>query len=155
MAAGPQGGPQGGPPLPQAPLPPQQAAAHASAVSGPDEDKEVMHNAFLAAYGTSHHGPRIHGMQEFAGAVRPRAVRRAARPAARSAHARQPRAARRASPAAAALVPARSCWRASASPLASTPTRWATSLTSSTATSEALELKLSLLQQALVALLRR
>lgn len=53
MPAGPQGGPQ----------------ARASAVPTPDEDKEVMHQAFLSAYGQSHHGPHISGMQEFAGAV--------------------------------------------------------------------------------------
>ena len=41
----------------------------ASRVSDADEDKEVAHSAFLNAYGTAHHGPRISGMQEFAGAV--------------------------------------------------------------------------------------
>lgn len=46
----------------------------ASRVPTPDEDKEVMHAAFLSAYGQSGHGPRIKGMQEFAGAVRVRRV---------------------------------------------------------------------------------
>ncbi len=41
----------------------------ASRVPSPDEDREVMHAAFMNAYGQSHHGPRIKGMQEFAGAV--------------------------------------------------------------------------------------
>jgi hypothetical protein len=41
----------------------------ASRVPTPDEDKEVAHSAFLNAYGQSHHGPHIQGMQEFAGAV--------------------------------------------------------------------------------------
>ena len=52
-------------------MPGQQGApkAMASAVPGPDEDREVMHAAFMSAYGQSHHGPRIKGMQEFAGAV--------------------------------------------------------------------------------------
>ena len=53
MPAGPQGNPQ----------------VRASAVPGPEEDREVAHAAFMSAYGQSHHGPRIKGMQEFAGAV--------------------------------------------------------------------------------------
>lgn len=46
-----------------------QPQVRASRVPTPDEDKEVMHEAFMNAYGQSHHGPRIKGMQEFAGAV--------------------------------------------------------------------------------------
>lgn len=45
------------------------AQVRASRVPGPDEDKEVAHAAFLNAYGNTHQGPRIKGMQEFAGAV--------------------------------------------------------------------------------------
>lgn len=53
MPVGPQGNPQ----------------VRASAVPGPEEDREVAHAAFMSAYGQSHHGPHIKGMQEFAGAV--------------------------------------------------------------------------------------
>ena len=53
MPAGPQGNPQ----------------ARASAVPGPEEDREVAHAAFMSAYGQPHHGPRNTGTQEFAGAV--------------------------------------------------------------------------------------
>jgi hypothetical protein len=49
------------------------AQVRASRVPGPEEDKEVAHAAFLNAYGKSHHSPRVQGMQEFAGAVSPRA----------------------------------------------------------------------------------
>ena len=48
------------------PLLPQ---VRASRVPGPEEDREVAHSAFMNAYGKSHHGPHISGMQEFAGAV--------------------------------------------------------------------------------------
>ena len=57
MCASGAGMPQGGPQV------------RASRVPTPDEDKEVAHSAFLNAYGQSHHGPNIKGMQEFAGAV--------------------------------------------------------------------------------------
>lgn len=53
MPVGPQGNPQ----------------VRASAVPGPEEDREVAHAAFMSAYGQSHHGPHIKGMQEFAGAL--------------------------------------------------------------------------------------
>ncbi|KAL4435913.1 hypothetical protein ABPG77_000675 [Micractinium sp. CCAP 211/92] len=46
-----------------------QPQVRASRVPSPDEDREVMHAAFMNAYGQSHHGPRIKGMQEFAGAL--------------------------------------------------------------------------------------
>ncbi|KAL4458808.1 hypothetical protein ABPG75_013673 [Micractinium tetrahymenae] len=46
-----------------------QPQVRASRVPTPDEDREVMHTAFMNAYGQSHHGPRIKGMQEFAGAL--------------------------------------------------------------------------------------
>ncbi|PSC76285.1 UPF0396 -like [Micractinium conductrix] len=62
VAAGLTSEPRSGEPL-------REARQRASAVPTPDEDKEVMHSAFMHAYEQSHHGPRIKGMQEFAGAL--------------------------------------------------------------------------------------